>query len=142
MISSSKRLRCIVESIDLSGYEIRLAESYRKDPIIDLETLQKISLLPTPKRRYSRKYSATTKDFDFYSNQKDLPQVSYTPNIPSKLGTPRNPIIVEESSNSSDNQGEREKLTGFANWPICSDITESMLIEKVVWDLVLTKSRP
>ena len=50
--------------------------------------------------------------------------------------------MAEESSNSGGNQAKREKLTGFANWPVWSGITKSMLIEKDVWDLVLTGPRP
>ena len=50
--------------------------------------------------------------------------------------------MAEESSNSSGNQAKREKLTGFANWPVWSGITESMLIEKDVWDLISTGPRP
>lgn len=47
--------------------------------------------------------------------------------------------MAEKLSNSSGNQAKREKLTGFANWPVWLGITESMLIEKDVWDLGLIK---
>lgn len=46
--------------------------------------------------------------------------------------------MAEEPSNSGGSQAKREKLTGFANWPIWLGITKSMLIEKDVWDLVST----
>ncbi len=48
----------------------------------------------------------------------------------------------ELNSNNRENQANREKLTGFANWPIWSMITKSMLIEKDLWDLVSTCLRP
>ena len=44
--------------------------------------------------------------------------------------------------NTSGSQTKREKLMGFANWPIWSMITKSILIEKDVWDLVLTGPQP
>ena len=48
-----------------------------------------------------------------------------------------------EPSNSGGNyQAKREKLVDFSNWPVWSGITESMLIEKDVWDLVSTGPRP
>ena len=50
--------------------------------------------------------------------------------------------MAEKLSNSSRNQAKKEKLTGFANWPVWSGITKSMLIEKDVWDLVLTGPQP
>ena len=50
--------------------------------------------------------------------------------------------MAEEPSNSGGNQAKREKLIGFANWPVWSGITESMLIEKDVWDLISTGPRP
>lgn len=50
--------------------------------------------------------------------------------------------MAEESSNSGRNQAKREKLIGFTNWPVWSGITKSMLIEKDVWNLVLTGPRP
>lgn len=49
---------------------------------------------------------------------------------------------MSEESNNGGGQAKREKLTGFANWPIWSMITKSMLIEKDVWDLVTTGPRP
>lgn len=49
---------------------------------------------------------------------------------------------MAEESNNGGTQAKREKLTGFANWPVWSGITESMLIEKDVWDLVSTGPRP
>ena len=50
--------------------------------------------------------------------------------------------MTDESNSNGGNQAKREKLTGFANWPVWSGITESMLIEKDVWDLVLSGPRP
>lgn len=49
--------------------------------------------------------------------------------------------MAEEGSNTG-NQAKREKLIGFANWPVWSGITESMLIEKDVWDLISSGPRP
>lgn len=49
--------------------------------------------------------------------------------------------MSEETANTGS-QARREKLTGFANWPIWSMITKSMLIEKDVWDLIETGPRP
>ncbi len=48
---------------------------------------------------------------------------------------------MAEESNNGGTQAKREKLTGFANWPVWSGITKSMLIEKDVWDLVTTDPR-
>ena len=45
------------------------------------------------------------------------------------------------TEDSSSNGAKREKLTGFANWPIWSMITKTMLIEKDVWDLIETGPR-
>lgn len=46
--------------------------------------------------------------------------------------------MAENLSNSGEgSQAKREKLTSFSNWLIWSGITESMLIEKDVWDLIL-----
>ena len=50
--------------------------------------------------------------------------------------------MVEEPSNSGGNQAKKEKLIGFANWPVWSGITESMLIEKDVWDFISTGPHP
>ncbi len=50
--------------------------------------------------------------------------------------------MAEESSATGSSQAKREKLVGFSNWPVWSGITESMLIKKDVWDLVLTGPRP
>lgn len=47
--------------------------------------------------------------------------------------------MVKKSLNFVKSKAKREKLTGFANWPVCSDITKSILIEKDVWDLVSTR---
>lgn len=49
---------------------------------------------------------------------------------------------MAEGSSGNNNQAKREKLVGFSNWPIWSGITESMLIEKDMWDLVSTGPRP
>lgn len=49
--------------------------------------------------------------------------------------------MVKESNNKGT-QAKREKLTGFANWPVWSRIIKSMLIEKDVWDLVFKGPRP
>ena len=49
--------------------------------------------------------------------------------------------MAEDSSNIGG-QAKRKKLIGFSNWPIWSGITESILIEKDVWDLVSTGPRP
>lgn len=49
---------------------------------------------------------------------------------------------MADDLNSGGNQAKREKLTGFANWPVWAGITESMLIEKDVWDLVSSGPRP
>ena len=49
--------------------------------------------------------------------------------------------MAEDSSNIGG-QAKHKKLIGFSNWPIWSGITESMLIEKDVWDLVSTGLRP
>ncbi len=48
---------------------------------------------------------------------------------------------MTEESHSGGSHAKREKLTGFANWPVWSGIIESMLIEKDVWDLVTTGPR-
>ena len=50
--------------------------------------------------------------------------------------------MAEEPSNSNGNQAKREKLIGFANWPVWLGITVSMLIEKDVWDLISIGPRP
>ncbi len=50
--------------------------------------------------------------------------------------------MADESNSNAGNQAKREKLTGFANWSVWSGITESMPIEKDVWDLVSTGLRP
>ena len=50
--------------------------------------------------------------------------------------------MAEELSNSGGNQAKREELIGFANWPVWSGITESMLIKKDIWDLISTGPRP
>lgn len=50
--------------------------------------------------------------------------------------------MAEESGSNTGNQAKREKLIGFANWPVWSGITESMLIEKDVWDLISSGPRP
>ncbi len=50
------------------------------------------------------------------------------------------PVLVIPKNAKTDLK--REKLTGFANWPVWSGITESMPIEKDVWDLVSTEPRP
>ena len=49
---------------------------------------------------------------------------------------------MSEESSTNSTQAKRERLTGFANWPIWSMITKSMLIEKDVWDLIATGPRP
>lgn len=49
---------------------------------------------------------------------------------------------MAEESSSGSNQAKREKLTGFANWPIWSMITKLIFIEKDMWDLVSTGPRP
>lgn len=48
--------------------------------------------------------------------------------------------MTEETGSIGKSQAKREKLTSFANWPVWSGITESMLIEKEFWDLVSTGS--
>ena len=50
--------------------------------------------------------------------------------------------MLEELSNNVGTQAKREKLTGHANWPIWLMITKSMLIEKDVWDLIVTDPWP
>lgn len=50
--------------------------------------------------------------------------------------------MADESNSNARNQAKREKLTGFANWSVWSGITESMPVEKDVWDLVSTGLRP
>ena len=45
--------------------------------------------------------------------------------------------MMEEQGSSG--QAKRKKLTGFANWPIWSMITKSMLIKNDVWDLIETR---
>ena len=50
--------------------------------------------------------------------------------------------MADKSHFNRGNQAKQEKLTGFANWLVWSGITESMLIEKDVWDLVLSRPRP
>ncbi len=49
---------------------------------------------------------------------------------------------MAKESNSEGTQAKREKLIGFANWPVWSEIIESILIEEDVWDLVFTKPQP
>lgn len=38
--------------------------------------------------------------------------------FPPKPETPKNPIMIEELSNSSENRVKREKFTRFANWSV------------------------
>ena len=40
------------------------------------------------------------------------------------------------TSKNDDRESKREKLHGFENWPQCADLTQAMLEEKEVWDLV------
>ncbi len=49
---------------------------------------------------------------------------------------------MTEELHSGGTQAKWEKLIGFANWPVWSGITKSMLIEKDVWDFVSTRPRP
>lgn len=49
---------------------------------------------------------------------------------------------MAEKLNNRGAQAKQEKLTKFANWPVLSDITKSMLMEKDVWDLVSIRPRP
>ncbi len=49
---------------------------------------------------------------------------------------------MAEESHSGGTKAKQEKLTGFVNKPVWSEITESMLIEKGVWYLVSTGPRP
>ena len=49
---------------------------------------------------------------------------------------------MSEESSTNSTQAKQERLTGFANWPIWSMITKSMLIEKDVWDLIAISLRP
>lgn len=48
--------------------------------------------------------------------------------------------MTKESGSSSATQ--QEKLVGYSNWPIQSMITESILIEKDIWDLIKKRPRP
>lgn len=47
--------------------------------------------------------------------------------------------MAEKLLNFGGGQTKRKKLTKFAIWPVKSDITKPMLIEKDVWDLVFTR---
>ncbi len=43
---------------------------------------------------------------------------------------------MSDKTYTNNTQAKRDKLTGFVNWPLRSMLTQSMMIEKDIWDLI------